>query len=325
MGGPILAGFLEKEREMPVPKDGRGYVAGKYGVELDGIMAGWISSAEGGHAQSDVVSEKIGPDHIIHKHLAGVKYEDITVNCGTGMSKAFYEWIKASFDHNYQRKNGAIVTADYNYKELSRLTFHNALITEIGFPALDAASKDAAKMTIKFSPEYTKVDMKQGNSIANAYKNDQAIQKKWLPSNYKLVIDGLDCTRVNKIEAITIKQKVVENPTGELRTYEKEPAHLEIPNLVVTLAESHAKEFYDWHDSFVIKGENGDDKEKKGSLTYLTPDLKTELFTISFDHLGIFKLTPEKVEAGSENVRRVKAEMYCEQITFKEGSGAVFA
>ena len=37
------------------------------------------------------------------------------------------------------------------------------------------------------------------------------------------------------------------------------------------------------------------------------------------------KVTPEKVEAGSENVRRVKAEMYCEQITFKEGSGAVFA
>ena len=22
-----------------------------------------------------------------HKHLAGVKYEDITINCGTGMSK----------------------------------------------------------------------------------------------------------------------------------------------------------------------------------------------------------------------------------------------
>ena len=49
------------------------------------------------------------------------------------------------------------------------------------------------------------------------------------------------------------------------------------------------------------------------------------LFTLTFSGLGMFKLTPEKVEAGSENVRRVKAEMYCEQITFKEGSGAVFA
>ncbi len=307
---------------MPITKDSRGYIAGKYGVELDGIMAGWVSSAEGGHATSDVVNEKVGADHIIKKHIAGVKYEDITVNCGTGMSKAFYEWIKASFDHNYARKNGAIVTADFNYNELNRLNFFNALITEIGFPALDASSKDAAKMSIKFAPEYTKWVSKAGASISNAYKNDQVIQKKWLPSNYKLTIAGLDCTRVNKIEAITVKQKVVENPTGELRTYEKEPAHLEVPNLVVTLAESHAKEFYDWHDSFVIQGNNGDAQEKNGSLTYLTPDLKTELFSVEFQHLGIFKLTPEKVEAGSENLRRVKAEMYCENMVFTYKSSA---
>ena len=35
---------------MPITADKRGYVAGKYGIELDGIMAGWIWSAEGGHA-----------------------------------------------------------------------------------------------------------------------------------------------------------------------------------------------------------------------------------------------------------------------------------
>src|SRR6266571_2407410 len=104
---------------MPITKDKRGYVAGKYGIELDGIMAGWVQSVEGGHATSDIVNEKVGSDHIIKKHIAGVKYEDITVNCGTGMSKGFYEWIKASFDHNYQRKHGAVITADFNYKEYS--------------------------------------------------------------------------------------------------------------------------------------------------------------------------------------------------------------
>jgi phage tail-like protein len=307
---------------MPITADKRGYVAGKYGIELDGINAGWVSSVEGGQATSDVVSEKVGPDHIVHKHIAGVKYEDISVSCGTGMSKGFYDWIKASFDHNYQRKDGAIITADYNYTEYTRLTFFKALITEIGFPALDAASKDPAKMTVKFSPEYTRMQAQKGNSISGAFKNDQAIQKRWLPSNFKLQIDKLDCTRVNKIEAITIKQKVVDNPTGELRDYEREPAHLEIPNLVVTLSESHSKEFYDWHEDFVIRGNNGDNMERGGSLTYLAPDLKTELFTITFEHLGIFKLTPEKVEAGSENIRRVKAEMYCEDMKFEYKSSA---
>jgi hypothetical protein len=49
-------------------------------AELDFSRAGgWISSVEGGHATADVVNEKVGPDHIVHKHIAGVKYEDITV------------------------------------------------------------------------------------------------------------------------------------------------------------------------------------------------------------------------------------------------------
>jgi len=299
--------------------DGRAYVAGRYGIELDGIKAGWVWSVEGGHATSEVVMEKLGSDHIIKKHLAGVKYEDISVACGTGMSKAFYQWMKDSFDHKYTRKNGAIIAADYNYKEHSRMTFTNALVTEIGFPALDAASKDAAKMTIKFKPEITRTTQRTGGpSIAGQFENKQAVQKKWLPANFKIRIDGLDkgCSRVNKIEAIVVKQKVAEHAVGEMRDYEQEPMNMEIPNLVLTMPESHADEFYKWHEDFVIKGNNGDDAEKGGTLEYLTPNLKEVLFTLTFQHLGIFKLTPEKVESGSEQLRRIKAEMYCEDMKF---------
>jgi phage tail-like protein len=299
--------------------DGRSYVAGKYATELDGIMAGWVFSAEGGYASAEVVNEKVGSDHITHKHVGGVKYDDISVSCGTGMSKGFYDWIKASFDHNYVRKNGAVITANYNYQELSRLTFFNSLITEIGFPALDASSKDPAKMTIKWSPEYTRTTQTSGPSITGGkYSMDQAKQKKWLTSNFRLRIDGLDegCAKVNKIDAITVKQKVIDDPVGELRDYAKEPAHLEVPNLVVTLPEAFAQTFYAWHEDFVIKGNNGDDKEKGGTLEYLAPNLQEVLFSITFSHLGIFKLTPEKVEGGSEQIRRVKAEMYCEDMKF---------
>lgn len=299
--------------------DGRGYVAGKYGVELDGIMAGWVWSSEGGHATSDVVQEKLGADHIIKKHVAGVKYEDMSVTCGTGMSKGFYQWIKDSFDHKYTRKNGALIAADYNYKEHSRLTFYNALITEVGFPALDAASKDACKMTIKWTPEYTRQTQSAGGpAIAGKFSVNSQVQKKWLPANFRLKIDGLEkaCAKVNKIEALVVKQKVIEHAVGEQRDYQKEPAHVEIPNLVITFPESHADDFYKWHESFVIKGENGNDKEKSGSLEYLTPDLKETLFTLTMKQIGVFKLTPEKTESASENIRRLKAEMYVEEMDF---------
>src|SRR5262249_54295271 len=143
----------------------RAYVAGKYIVELDKVAAGWVQSVEGGYAYSEVVDEKIGFDHVVHKHIAGVKYEDITISCGTGMTKAFYDWVKATFGHKYNRKDGAIVTADFNHNEISRMTFYHALISEIGFPALDASSKDAAKMTIKISPEYTRMTHGSGKEL----------------------------------------------------------------------------------------------------------------------------------------------------------------
>jgi phage tail-like protein len=281
-------------------------------------MAGWLHSAEGGHATSDVVTEKIGPDHLQKKPIGNVKYEDITLACGTGMSKGFYEWLKATLDHQYQRKNGAIVSCDYDYKELSRLEFHNALITEFGMPALDAASKDAAKMTIKISPEFTRTQATAGGT-AKAILAPK-VQKRWLPRNFRLEIPGLDCTRVNRVEAITVKQKVVENPGGETRDYQKEPANLETPNLVITLPEANAAGFFNWHNQFVISGKNNKSAEKTGQLIYLTEDLREALFTLNFHGLGIFKLTHDKVEPHNEQIARVKAEMYCESIQFNYGT-----
>ena len=47
---------------MPITADKRGYVAGKYGIELDGIMAGWIRSEPGlgsaGAGRHTVVMQK---------------------------------------------------------------------------------------------------------------------------------------------------------------------------------------------------------------------------------------------------------------------------
>lgn len=306
----------------------------KFALQLDGAFAGWLSSAEGGYAYGEVVTEKFGADGITRKHIGAVKYEDITVTCGTGMSKAFYDWIKASLEYKYQRKDGAIVTADFKYESLTTLKFFNALLTEVTLPALDASSKDAAKMTLKFSPEYTQMNKASGKISGEvAPKN----QKSWLPSNFRLRIDGLDeaCQKVNKIEALTIKQKVTENAVGEIRDYEREPGKLEFPDLKITLSEQFSSEVHKWHEDFVIKGNNGQDSERGGTLEYLTPDNANTLFTLTFKNLGIFKLTPDKAEAPSEcckqasgqttqsdlsSIRRVKAEMYCEELTFQYGA-----
>lgn len=299
----------------------RGYTTGKYGLELEGVPAGWLHKFSGGSATADVVTEKVGIDHLAKKHLAGLKYEDIELELGTGMSKALYQWIADSWDGKHVRKNGAVIVADYDAKEQSRKTFSSAMLTETTFPALDAASKDAARLKVKLAPELTRT-VKGSGKPSKDLGAGAGVQKKWLPANFKLDIPGLDCTRVNKIAELVFRQKAVDHAVGELRDYEKEPAAREFGNLVVTLAESHADSWYKWFDEFVVQGKCGDDKEKSGSLAYLTPDLKTELFKVNLFNLGIFKLTEEHVDAHSEGIRRVTAELYVERMSLEPKDAA---
>ena len=305
--------------------DQRSYTAGKYALDLAGSMSGWIHSVDGAAIKAEVITEKTGGTHVHHKHIGGVSYEDISVTMGTSMSKTFYDWVQASVDLQYKRiDNGAIISADFNGKEMGRINFFNALITELGFPAVDSTSKDAAKMSVKFTPEYLRHIRKPGAAISGPLGKGE--QKRWSAANFRLELQNADkaCKWVNKFEALTVKQKVVKSQVGELRDYQIEAANLERPNLVFTCSDAHADELYQWHEDFVIKGNCTQDKERVGALHYLGSDLK-ELFTLEFSGLGIFSLTPEKHEAGSESIKRCKVELYCEEMKFKAASGAIYS
>jgi phage tail-like protein len=289
----------------------RSSATAKFGLELDGSFAGWLQSTEGGNATADVVTEKVGADGFAKKHLAGVKYEDITVNCGTGMSKAFYQWIQDTLSLRPNRKTGAVIESDHSARELSRLEFSNALISEMDMPALDASSRATAKMTVKFSPEFTRSKKGSGASI-----KFEIVGEKWRTSDFKLKIDGLDdaTSRALKIEAITVKQKIVDDTVGENRDPTKQPAGVDFSNLAVTVADSHAQSFYDWAQDFIVQGNNGDDRERSGTLDYLDGRLRP-LFTLTFSHLGVFRVAPVNSNA-ADKFRTHKAEMYCERIAF---------
>jgi hypothetical protein len=234
------------------------------------------------------------------------------------MTAGFYAWLQSSLGCQSVRKDGAIVGTDFRSVERTRLNFTQALITEFGMPGLDAASKDAAQMTLKLAPEVTRRVKGSGQTVAPC--GGGRGQKRWLSSNFRLTIDGLDCTKVSNVEALTIKQKVVENPVGEPRDPGAPQRRIEFPNLVVTLAESAAQSFFDWHEDFVVNGNSSSEQEKNGKLEYLAPNLSEVLFTIDFHNLGIFKLASETLDSGDQ-IQRVKAEMYCQQMTFTPGTG----
>jgi hypothetical protein len=295
---------------MPIT-DVRSYVAGTFQLKLDGIEAGFIKSVDGGAISAEVISEPVGPAAYVKKHIGPPRYEDFSIELGLWMAKAVYEWIQSSLKMNYARKNGSIVTYDYNLEARSEREFFNALITEVGFPSLDGASKDQCYLTVKFSPEMIRMKKASGKATLPPVK---AAQEMWLASNFRLEIAGLDCSKVSRVDAFTVKQTAVADDIGDARDYRKEPGKIEFPNLSFALAETAAATWMDWFEDFVVKGNNGEDREKNGSLIFLSPNRQSELGRINFFNLGIFKLAPTKADAADEQIRRVTAELYCERM-----------
>jgi len=293
----------------------RSFTAGQFMLELDGAFAGLLKSVEGGAIKADVIEEPQGQTYYVEKHVGAPRYEELTLGLGLGLDKALYEWIANTWTGKTSRRDGSILSLNQQLKAVAEREFFQALLAEVTVPALDAASKDAAYLTIKLAPEYIRSKAGSGAAV----KAPPAKQKTWQAQNFKLEIDNLDCTKVNKINAFTVKQQAVQDEIGELRDYAKQATRLEFPNLRITLAESSAQTWLSWFDDFVVKGNNDASKERSGKLSFLAPDRKAVLGEVSFFNLGIFRLETEPQTAAGEQISRIRADLYCERMELKVG------
>ena len=279
-------------------------------LQLESTIVGSLKSCDDPTAVGIVEPDPPGGGLVTKKHIGNVKYDDFNVQLGLSMGKPMYQWIKASFDHKALRKDGAIVACDFDRNVKSSREFQQALIPELGVPACDGAAQDPAYMTLKVAPEITRHKVGDGSTVSSPPSN----QKTWLPANFRLKLGTLPCAKVSKIDSFTVKQNVVESTDGQGR-FKLEPTSLEYPNLAVTLPEDQA--WYDWHEDFVIKGNNGDDKELSGAIEFLSLDLSKVLARVSLEHVGVFAINPVLREPNPSGIRRVKVELYVEEMKFE--------
>jgi hypothetical protein len=301
---------------------GRGYAAGKFALTLSGLPVGWLVAAEGGDPGSEVVVEKVGADHIARKHLSGIQYEDITIATGLD-AKPIIDWIAESWDGKYNRKDGSVVMAGSDYRAKAERQFFHTLIRETTFPKLDASSREAARLTVKLAPEYTRLVSGSGTPVAGPTMGSKT--GKWLVSNFRFEMAGLDPQDLNyvtSIESFTVGQKLPEHPIGETRDYAVAPSEVEFPNLKVTFNAGSAQSWYNWLDDFVVKGNNGQEKERDGAIVFQNPSTKGDYGRVNLFNCGIVRISSEKQDPRSDAVRRLQAELYCERmqlVTSKTG------
>lgn len=290
----------------------RSYVSGNFALVLDKVPAGLVHKFAGGEIEGEVIEFRSGSDPVARKHIGNVKYHEFALQLGLSMGQPVRQWIESSLSMNFLRKSGELQAADFRGKVERVRQFENALISEIRFPACDGSSKDPGHLTLNFQPELTRNKAGSGKVAGTSDKT------QWLSANFRFTVDGLGraCSRVSKIEALTVKQKNVEFAEGGQATRRWIPDKLELPNLKFTLPDSAAQPFYDWHEQ-TLAGQAGAQTKRSGRLDYLAPDLKTVLVSLSFAGVGIFKAASEAAENNSDAVRRVTFECYLENLVAK--------
>jgi hypothetical protein len=294
--------------------DGRSYVTGYFALDLDQVKCGLIQKFEGGDIEGEVTNLPLAHDYYIKKHIGNVKYNPFTLQMGLAMGQPVKDWIDASLAMNYMRKSGELKAADFKREVRHIRVFEDALLTEIGFPACDGAGKEAAFMSLKFHPWRTRNKKGDGSKVDNPA--DMA-QKMWHPTDFRMVIDGLEkaCTKVSKVDAIAIKQTAIPDQTGMERDHFLEPGKVEYPNIKLTLSEEYSHDFFAWHEEFVINGNNTEEEHKSGSLVYLNRNRTKDLLTLTLMGLGIFKISAAPRANNEDKIASVTVECYCENIT----------
>ena len=281
---------------------------GQFVLSLAGQVVGPLQAAAGGDLSAEVFRGASGDAFYTSKHLGPVRYEPFSLQIDLSMAKPVYDWIAASWGPNLIRKAGQVLALDAQGHIRQSRDFFGALITELTIPALDTSSRDAVALTVTFQPDLIAHRWAPGGGLLAPEPRPRA---SWLASNFRLEIDGLDCTHVNLVESFVLRREPPRDPSGDPRNA---AVPLDFPDLVVTLPEASGATWIAWHEDFLVGGNNDDTREKSGRLHFLAPDMAHELGRIDLFHLGIVRLSSDTSKG--DGVARLRAEMYCERMEF---------
>lgn len=304
-----LASGLSARAQDAKPRAIQRFTTTRASLELDGKPVGVLKSFGGGNAVAEVVTEGVGPSRVAGKHVSNIRFEPIVLEVTPSMAPEFLAFLQQW--PNLKPLNGAVLIGDFNQNVVKRLEFSNAIVTEIAFPELNAAGKEAFSVQVTLTPEAVRTKPGSGRMQAPGPSS-----KAMLSNNFRLSVDGVDLTRVNKVESFVLKQTVSNGAFGGVF---KEPQRIttapEVGDLAFTLSEAGSESIQGWFDSFLIQGKRTQADEKSGKIELLGPDLKSVLFSITLRGMGIYRLAPDAIEANAETIRRVAAKLYVESAT----------
>lgn len=262
---------------------------------VDGYTPISIPTISGGGTVATALVDSSSP--FPKKQPSAGAADDVNFSVGLGLNKPLLGWLQASVAGSYTLHDGTLYTCDYNYSCVANRDFFSAQLLELNFPACDAASKDVAYLSMRARPQYAQQAKATPMTIA------PTTAPGWPVANFRLQLSGLDTSRISNVSSLRVTI-----PFGAKT--------VSVGDIELRLPESYAQPFYDWLYDFVTKGNNSDAYERSGTLEYLDASFKT-IRRVKLSNVGILSVTPDKVDASSDAIRRVTVKIYAERMTIE--------
>lgn len=301
----------------------RSCTAGRDFLYVEGALVGPLMGRDGGtpFVETRVVST---PGEAFPTTVLGTpKVEPLLLEFGSGMAGSLYEWVMDALNPKtmLNRKSGFVAFTNYEGMETGRLTFHQALLSEVTTPALDtAATRAPVAFAIKLDPEITQLQLAPSGSVKHTLPLG-AKSNAWNTSGFSLAIDGIDTTKVLAVNPHTTALKVAASSTGEFRVETRQPVGVDVGKLELIVRMDGARQYLDWFNQlWGPQGDPGQQFLRTAAIDFVTRDPTTGAVIKTFGkaifhQAGVSKVSQMPLESGS-GVAKVKVELYASAVTF---------
>jgi hypothetical protein len=258
----------------------------KYAISIDGIAVP-VTSPSGGYPKADVSTKFPVAGGPPQRRISSFAYTNLQFELGLDVGTPILNWVNAALKGEPVAKSGTLIELDDKRRATSYLDFTDGVIESFVFPGLDGASKALNTFSLEASISESRI---RPGDLAPVHLPGKP--KPFLASNFRLTVDGLPTTRVRSIEPLSFHR----TDSGVVPT-----------DLVATISNTDVEPWRAWAEDFIVNGNNGQDKEKQGSIEVLSPNIADVLVTLSIKQIGILELAPIDVSP-----RGHRASMYFE-------------
>jgi hypothetical protein len=268
-------------------------------LRVGGTLAATVDKYTGGEPFAKVIAEPGGLLPYAKKHIGpDVHFADLQAQVSLDAHPTLFRWIRDAWFGNPDREKVALDTI-VDGAAPQTLELAHASITEVVLPALESESRDRRHLGLKFAPRG--VRRMPGNFRAGMEREE----REFLAHNFTVDLGGLDCSGILAVDAITVQTQFAQVGTR------KKPV-LVFPDLHLHVEHTKVDAFREWFEDFVIAGNNDDDRERDGTITYLEPMMSEPLAMLQLFHVGIFRIADEPLPA--KGPPRVQVDLYCERM-----------